>query len=75
MDKPVLSGIIERPKLRAGDHLGRYEILALLGGGGGGKVYRALDPTLRRHVAIKVLELTPPPRRLRPRVRVGNSGI
>ncbi len=59
MDKPVLSGIIERPELRAGDHLGRYEILALLGGGGGGKVYRALDPTLRRQVAIKVLSASP----------------
>jgi serine/threonine-protein kinase len=37
----------------AGDRLGPYEILALLGKGGMGEVYRARDPRLNRDVAIK----------------------
>jgi eukaryotic-like serine/threonine-protein kinase len=42
-------------ELRAGDSLGPYEILAPLGRGGMGEVYRARDPRLRREVAIKLL--------------------
>ena len=38
-----------------GDRLGKYEIVASLGSGGMGEVYRALDPRLEREVAIKVL--------------------
>src|SRR4051794_18314435 len=41
--------------LRAGDKLGPYEIVAPLGAGGMGEVYRARDAKLQRDVAIKVL--------------------
>ena len=41
--------------LAAGDKLGHYEILAPLGAGGMGEVYRARDTRLKRDVAIKIL--------------------
>ncbi len=41
--------------LGAGTKLGPYEILAPIGAGGMGEVYRAKDPRLGREVAIKVL--------------------
>src|SRR6201984_3211819 len=37
-----------------GERLGPYEILAPIGAGGMGEVYRARDPRLNRDVAIKV---------------------
>lgn len=53
--------------LTAGTKLGPYEILAAIGAGGMGEVYRARDTRLDREVAIKVLPatLTTDPDRLR----------
>src|SRR5688500_3048306 len=42
--------------LHAGDRLGGYEVLAALGAGGMGTVWRARDTKLGRMVAIKVLK-------------------
>ena len=41
--------------LLAGSRLGPYEILAPLGAGGMGEVYRAKDTKLKGEVAVKVL--------------------
>ncbi len=41
--------------MEAGSSLGTYRIVALLGAGGMGEVYRAHDTTLNREVAIKLL--------------------
>src|SRR5262245_23854508 len=41
--------------LRTGDRVGPYEVLAAIGAGGMGEVYRGRDTRLDRTVAIKVL--------------------
>jgi serine/threonine protein kinase/Tol biopolymer transport system component len=46
---------IAQPGRLAGQHLGPYELTALIGAGGMGEVYRARDVRLARDVAIKVL--------------------
>jgi eukaryotic-like serine/threonine-protein kinase len=48
--------IVERKlSLQAGDRIGPYEIVSIIGAGGMGEVYRARDTRLERTVAIKVL--------------------
>ena len=41
--------------LAAGTRLGPYEVIAPIGAGGMGEVYRARDTKLNREVALKVL--------------------
>src|ERR1044071_2611731 len=48
------TGMTPKMPLSTGDKLGPYEIVAPIGAGGMGEVYRARDPRLNRDVAIKV---------------------
>src|SRR5579863_1303061 len=41
--------------LAQGNQLGHYKILSIIGRGGMGEVYRAMDTKLEREVAVKVL--------------------
>jgi eukaryotic-like serine/threonine-protein kinase len=59
LDQPAWRALAESASvslpLKPGEKLGPYEIVTLLGEGGMGVVYRALDTKLHRQVAIKFL--------------------
>jgi serine/threonine protein kinase len=54
LDAAVARAVDQLPTLSPGSRLGPYEILAPIGAGGMGEVWKARDTRLNRTVAIKV---------------------
>ncbi len=54
LQSPGSRASVSGSQLGAGQHLGPYRIEAMLGAGGMGQVYRAVDTRLGRKVAIKI---------------------
>jgi serine/threonine-protein kinase len=52
---PAMNHTQSQPALSAGHRIGPYEVVAPLGAGAMGEVYRAYDTKLNREVALKVL--------------------
>ncbi|WP_100793429.1 serine/threonine-protein kinase [Nannocystis exedens] len=53
--QPDARGGGARPRLHAGERVGRYTVLHLVGAGAMGSVYAAYDPELDRRVALKLV--------------------
>src|SRR5262245_2214813 len=57
LDEPPVQRRRVDDRLPAGAQIGRYEVLELIGAGAMGTVYAALDPSLDRQVALKLLRV------------------
>ncbi len=53
--RAVAGDVAQTGLVRVGEPFGRYVVEAAIGRGGMGEVYRAFDPRLERHVALKLV--------------------